>query len=358
MKAAVWHEGAVQLRVEDVSDPEPLPGSVVIEVEAGFVTGALVQRMSEKPNMIFPPFPFVPGMDTVGRVLAVGDAVEGLAVGERVYCDHFHGTRRGPKPPDRCFLGSFGIDPGCRANMARWKNGNMAEQMMLPVECMTPLGAAADKASAAQLCRMGWYGTAYGGFLNAGLAPGDTVIINGATGMVGASGVLMALAMGAARVVALGRRRAILDTLEALAPARVVPVELSGKAGDAGAVAEAAGEGVAVMLDAVGTGSDPGATMVAIGALGSGGRAAFVGAGLSAPLPLDYSDLMYREISLCGSLWFPREGAAAMLAMVAAGTLDTSATQAETFSLDEANEAVRRAYDGGLGLSHVVMTPG
>ncbi|MBT7612886.1 MAG: alcohol dehydrogenase catalytic domain-containing protein, partial [Rhodospirillaceae bacterium] len=176
MKAAVWHEGASALSIENIADPEPITGSAVIAVEAGFVTGALVQRMSERPSMIFPPFPFVPGMDTVGRVTAVADDVVGLAVGERVYCDHFYGSHGMATVADRGFLGSFGIDPGCSANMARWGNGNMAEKLMLPAECMTPVGAAGDVASPALLCRMGWYGTAYGGFLNAGLAPGETVI--------------------------------------------------------------------------------------------------------------------------------------------------------------------------------------
>jgi hypothetical protein len=71
--------------------------------------------------------------------------------------------------------------------------------MMLPAECMTPLGDAARRATPAQLCRLGWFGTGYGAFVKAGLKPGDTVILPGASGRLPVPKVKSALSMPALR---------------------------------------------------------------------------------------------------------------------------------------------------------------
>ncbi len=358
MKAARFHGDRPHLVVEDTPDPVLLPGSAVVEVEACFMMGSLAGYIDNPSGRMLPPLPFVPGMDTVGRITAVADDVEGLAIGDRVYCDHWYASHNVSAEPDHCFLGYLGMGSGAARHLARWRDGGYAERMMLPAECMTPLGAAADKASAAQLCRLGWFGTAYGALVKAGLQPGETVIVNGGSGMVGASGVLIALAMGATRIVATGRNEANLATVAALDPARVVTVRLTGGADDVDAIrAAAGGRGGHVMLDSVGTGSASAATQAAIAALEPGGRAVFVGAGLAAPLSLSYVDIMYQEITIRGSLWFPRRAAAEMLAMIAAGTLDLSAVAPQTVGLDDINDAVRSAADRTLGLGHWAVTP-
>jgi alcohol dehydrogenase len=63
--------------------------------------------------------------------------------------------------------------------------------------------------------------------VKAGLKPGDTVIVVGASGMIGSSGILIALAMGAARIVALGRNREKIDAVARLSP-RIVPLAPAG----------------------------------------------------------------------------------------------------------------------------------
>ena len=70
----------------------------------------------------------------------------------------------------------------------------------------------------------------------------------------------------------------------------------------------AGGQGADVVLDAVGSGAAPDATIAAIGALAFGGRAVLVGVGLSGALALDYTQIMYNEIAVQGSLWFLRRG--------------------------------------------------
>jgi alcohol dehydrogenase len=356
MKAALFHEGRPSLSVEDMADPALLPGSVVIEVLACFISRSIAETI-DAPMGMLPPFPFVPGMDTVGRVIAVADDVVGLNPGDLVYCDHWYQSHTASPVPDHCFLGRYGMGPGARRHLERWRNGGFAEQMMLPAECMTPLGDAAQRATPAQLCRLGWFGTAYGALVKAGLKPGDTVIIVGASGMVGSSGILIALAMGAARIVALGRNREKLDAVARLST-RIVPVAPAGTGFDSEAIRTATGgKGADVVLDAVGGGAAPDATIAAIGALAFGGRVVLVGNGLSSPLALDYAHIVYNEITVQGSLWFPRRAAGEMIAMIAAGTLDLSSIEPEIVDLDHVNEGVRAAARESMGLRHWAVCP-
>jgi threonine dehydrogenase-like Zn-dependent dehydrogenase len=111
------------------------------------------------------------------------------------------------------------------------------------------------------------------------------------------------------------------------------------------------------VLDAVGTGAAPDATIAAIGALAFGGRAVLVSVGISGALALDSTHITYNEIAVQGSLWFPRRAAGEMIAMIAAGTLDLSAIQPETVDLDHVNDGVRAAARGSMGLHHWAVCP-
>jgi hypothetical protein len=66
----------------------------------------------------------------------------------------------------------------------------------------------------------------YGGLLCGRVASVDTVIINGASGYFGSDGVMVALAMGVARVVAAGGDAEQLRKLATILGPRVVPAAL------------------------------------------------------------------------------------------------------------------------------------
>src|SRR5215472_16464241 len=72
-----------QLTIEDVPEPEPRPGEVVVAVRAAgvnFVDALLVQGLYQ----IKPPLPFTPGGEIAGEVVEVGAQVSGIARGARV----------------------------------------------------------------------------------------------------------------------------------------------------------------------------------------------------------------------------------------------------------------------------------
>ena len=85
MRAVVCSEFAPidQLTVEERPDPSPGPGKVVVAVRAAgvnYVDGLFVQGKYQ----IKPPLPFTPGGEVAGDVVAVGEGVDTVAVGDRV----------------------------------------------------------------------------------------------------------------------------------------------------------------------------------------------------------------------------------------------------------------------------------
>jgi L-iditol 2-dehydrogenase len=83
VRALVLH-GPGDLRLEEVPDPEPGPGEVVLDVEVALTcaTDAKMLRSGRHPALPALPAPF--GHEATGRVAAVGAGVEGLSPGDAV----------------------------------------------------------------------------------------------------------------------------------------------------------------------------------------------------------------------------------------------------------------------------------
>jgi L-iditol 2-dehydrogenase len=99
MKALVY-EGPWQLPVRDVSDPQPKPGEVVVEVKAVGVCGSDVHGYTGSTGRRIPPM--IMGHEFTGVVTAVGEGVQDQKVGERVVV----------QPLTTC-----GVCANCRAGM-------------------------------------------------------------------------------------------------------------------------------------------------------------------------------------------------------------------------------------------------
>ena len=83
MKAVRIHEdgGPEVLRYEDVADPEPGPGEVLVSLRAAGLNHLDVWVRKGLPSV---PKPRILGADGAGVVAALGDGVEGFEVGDRV----------------------------------------------------------------------------------------------------------------------------------------------------------------------------------------------------------------------------------------------------------------------------------
>jgi NADPH:quinone reductase len=93
MRAVRCHEliGPSGLRVDDLPEPEPGPGDVLLEVRAAGVNFPDV-LLSYGKYQFKPPPPFVPGGEAAGVVKAVGEGVTTVAPGDRVAATVIHGA--------------------------------------------------------------------------------------------------------------------------------------------------------------------------------------------------------------------------------------------------------------------------
>lgn len=178
MRAVVCREltGPGGLVVEDLPPPEVGPGEVRIRVAAAginFADSLIIRGLYQ----LRPRLPFVPGMEIAGRVEACGQAVVGVAPGDRV--------------------------------MATLAHGGFAEQVVTAAADVVRLPKTVDLVTAAGFGIA--YGTAYGALdWAAGLRAGETLLVNGAGGGVGLAAVECGKAIGAT-VIASARGGAHLD---------------------------------------------------------------------------------------------------------------------------------------------------
>lgn len=169
MKALVCNEyGPIEsLTYQDMPDPEPGEGQVVIDVKAAslnFPDILVVQNLYQfKPEP-----PFAPGNEVAGVVSALGPGVENVKVGDRVFA-----------------LGGFGA---------------FAEKYIADARSLFPMPDAMpfDEAAALTLT----YGTSHHALKQrAKIQPGETLLVLGAAGGVGMAAVELGKVMGA-RVIA------------------------------------------------------------------------------------------------------------------------------------------------------------
>jgi L-iditol 2-dehydrogenase len=84
VRAALLH-GPEELRVEDVDEPRPGSGEVVLEIRAAGVCGTDVKTY-RRGHRILGPYPARFGHEFAGVVAEVGDAVDAFAPGDEVFC--------------------------------------------------------------------------------------------------------------------------------------------------------------------------------------------------------------------------------------------------------------------------------
>ena len=146
MKAVVFHEfgGGDVLQLEEVPDPRPGRGEVLIDVAACALNHLDVDVREGISRFPVEP-PFVLGIEVVGRIAQLGEGVEGWQVGERVM--PFLMAMCG-----ECLFCRTGRESLCTAAgfISFTTSGGYAEQLVCPVEHLLRVpDELADEAAAA-----------------------------------------------------------------------------------------------------------------------------------------------------------------------------------------------------------------
>lgn len=184
MKAAVVTAAGLEPVFGDFAEPVPAAGEVCVTVTAAAISQVAKARAAGSHYSAAGRFPFVAGIDGVGR----------LDDGSRVY-----------------FV------------MPRAPFGSMAERSVVAAERCLPLPDDLDDVTAAAIANPGmssWAALTE----RARLRPGETVLVNGATGTSGRLAVQIARHLGAAKVIATGRNIEGLREVAALGADVTIPL--------------------------------------------------------------------------------------------------------------------------------------
>jgi NADPH:quinone reductase-like Zn-dependent oxidoreductase len=342
VRAVVLTAFGSPLEQQELPDPVLGTGEVIIDVVASRVLSYAGDVFAGQRRHTLD-LPAVPGPGGIGRVREVGPDATALRPGDWVYVDPTVRPRDDPRGPDSLLQGWTAATAGAKALQRYYRDGSWAERMRVPTENIKPSGDI-DPADAGRWCAMGTLLVPYGGFAAASLQAGEIVLVSGATGNFGGSAVAVALAMGAARVVAPGRNEAMLAELSRRFGPRVRPVRLTGDhEADTENMKSAAGAPIDCVLEILPpeAGIDP--VRAAALAAGPYGRVVLMGGAGNLDLPLPHRWIMRNHISIIGAWMYKPDAAARVAGMIRSGLLDIQGVDIVEFGLDQANEAVTHA---------------
>lgn len=304
MRAATLRDGEVV--VDEHPDPEPGAGELLVRVRAAGLNAAdMLQRRGRYPAPPGSP-PDIPGLELAGEVAARGPGAERFAEGDRV--------------------------------MAVVGGGGQAELCLVHERAAMPVPEALDWPAAGGTPEV--FATADDAlFSQAGLEPGERLLVHGAAGGVGTAAVQLGRAAGA-RVTATVRHARARPAVEDLGAAALEP------------------EGFAehgpfdVVLELVGAPNFP----ANFEALATGGRIVVIGVGGGPKLEsFNLLGLMGKRARLMGSTLRarPLEEKAVVtrhverrvLPLIESGLVEVPV--AERFTLDRVDEAYERFEAGG-----------
>jgi alcohol dehydrogenase len=359
MKAAVLKSFGSPLVIEDVPTPVLGTGEVIVDIVATRVLSYTNEVLSGERKYALA-LPVIPGAGCIGRVRAIGPDATKLAVGDWVLSDPTVRSRDDALAPDITLQGVSARGEGGMRLQKYFHHGSFAEQMMVPTENVKRLGQITD-AEATQWCALATMLVPYGGFLAAKLQPGETVLVSGATGNFGSAAVAVALAMGAACVVAPGRNETMLAELVRRYGERVRPVKLSGiEAEDRERMKRAAPGPIDCVLDIMPPSVSTTVVRAAIMTVRPYGRVVLMG-GVNmlggAGLELPYNWIMRDCITIHGVWMYPPDAAIRLIALVRAGLLRLDHYETKAFDLDHANEAVAFAAANAGPFNMTVIRP-
>jgi NADPH2:quinone reductase len=304
------------ISVENHPDPEPGKGEVLVRVRAAGLNGAdMLQRRGAYPAPPGSP-PDIPGLELAGEVAGLGPGASRFGEGDRV--------------------------------MAVVGGGGQAELAVVHERAAMPVPAGLEWPQAGGLPEV--FTTAHDAlFSQAGLRPGEHLLVHGAAGGVGTAAVQLGRAAGA-RVTASVRREELRPEVEKLG-ARAIDPEGFEEGGP-----------YDVILELVGAGNLAGNLQ----SLATGGRIAVIGVGGSGPkAEINLLALMGKRARIHGSTLRarPLEEKAIAMRLVEKEVLPlfedggVTVPVADTFPLDEVEQAYARFEAGGkLGKVVLVIT--
>ncbi|MCG7592977.1 alcohol dehydrogenase AdhP [Mycobacterium sp. PSTR-4-N] len=328
MRAAVVHQLGSPLTIDELDLPKPDDGEALVKLEtSGVCHTDLHAAHGDWP--VKPTPPFVPGHEGYGTVVAVGNGVDDLEVGDKV------GNAWLWSACGRCEYCRTGWETLCehQRNGGYTVNGSFGSYMLVNAAYAARIPDGVDPIEVAPILCAGV--TVYKGLKVTDTRPGQWVAISGIGGL-GHVAVQYAIAMGL-RVVAIDVDDAKLE----LATRLGAEVAVNARTADVVAeVQKATGGAHGVLVTAV----HPEAFGQAIGLARRGGTIVFVGLP-PGDFPASIFDIVLKGLTIRGSIVGTRQDMVEAIDFFARGLIHPTV---HTATLDEINDVFTRMEQGRI----------
>jgi threonine dehydrogenase-like Zn-dependent dehydrogenase len=320
-----FHSATEPGSVVELPTPLPTAGSVILQpLCSTIVSYAKDVFCNGNPRGYNYPLPLVPGTNAICRVAAPGPDTPYLKPGMLVFTDGIIRPRDSHLATPLLHGIHMGFTPESEALMSgEWRNGTWAELVKVPAECVHVLNEQKLEALGYGIEELGYISTlavAYGGLSDIALRPGETVIIAPATGNFGSAAVLVAQALGAGKIIAMGRNEEKLKRLAEGSQGRVVTVPITGDVEADAAALQAEGPADVYFDISPELGSKATHIKSAIIALRPQGRVSIMG-GILGDVDFPYAMLMFKALTIKGTFMYTRQQADELIRLVETGAL-------------------------------------
>ncbi|WP_066903306.1 zinc-dependent alcohol dehydrogenase family protein [Mycolicibacterium houstonense] len=344
MRAVMYSEVGVLPAVSEVADPDCPEDGVVIEVAA---TGVCRSDWHAWRGHDPVALPIIPGHEFAGTVAAVGDAVSGWQVGDRVTTPFVLGCGR----CEFCRDGDAQVCPD-QLQPGFTLPGSFAQRVAVP-RAQTNLVRLPDAVSFAAAASLGCrFATSFRALTAQGRVQADQWVAVYGCGGGGLSAVMIAKAFGA-NVIAVDLNDEALATAGRLGADELVNSGQNSKV--ASEVVKRTGGGAHIGIDAIG---HPEVAMASVSSLRRRGRHVQVGLllGDAARVAFPMDRVIAEELALLGSHGMPAVDYPAMLDLIASGAIDPEQLVTHRVALDDAGVALAAMDNPAVGMT--IVEPG
>ncbi|MFM7377355.1 MAG: zinc-binding dehydrogenase [Erythrobacter sp.] len=352
MQAWIFDPNTRSLTLRERAGSTPRPGAVIVRMEAAMVLGYMRDVLSGSRGYAMPDKPFVLGTNAVGTITAIGAGVYHLADGDSVSIHPHLAADERVKDPAQILIGLTAMGAqGARDSIdglsavgrlqEDWGDGVFSQEIEWPARLVTAIPGLADR-PASQRIALAKFVVPYGGLLRGRLQPGETVVINGASGFYGSAASVLAAELGAGRIVLLGRNETALKSVADAAGPRARWVRLEADEDDTSRIVEAARGRADLVFDIVGGASSSASTSAALHSLRRGGRLVLMGS-CAEPLSVTMGEMLGNNWEIMGNFMYPVDAPQQLASLAASGVIDLGLVKTRMFPFSELPAALEHA---------------
>ena len=334
---ALMYRGPWKMPVEELDEPAPTAGKVVVDVQAVGICGSDVHGFTGNSGRRTPGI--VMGHEFAGTISELGPEVEGYAVGDGVVVMPLYSVAAGVDPYP------LNLSPHRRLTGMN-EHGAYAQRVAVRAAQLFPKPAGLSWQRAA-LCEP-MAVTLHAARITP-INPMQKVAVIGA-GPIGLLTMLAARLKGAGTVIVVDRSVHRLELAEELGADAVINVD--GTDADA-AIREMTGGGVDVAFEAVGISST---ARLSVEVTRNGGNITWIGNN-ARMIEVDMQSIVTREMSVRGSYGFDETDFAAAIEALSSGRLNVDPLVEEIAPLEDGPEIFRSLAAGENDLVKIILKP-